>query len=291
MKKKSLKTYLVIFGTLFFLFSLSLGTSSAIRGKMVGLLSFFEGDSQELSERQEIENLRLQINRLNSENAILKEKVLYDVSYSLPTSELTLSRVIFRTLANWDQFLWVNVGSQRNEELGRVVIDKNSPVVSGENVVGVIDYVEKRRSRVRLITDVTLVPSVRVARTVANERLYLAKGELSGSSQVLWRGYSKILKGSGFNYDFRDPKGGPRDLRTGRLMNQKGGEALPLIKVGDLLVTTGMDGVFPPDLKVATVTKILPLKEGDFAYEIEALPTAQDLDELKILFILPPVNN
>ncbi len=35
-----------------------------------------------------------------------------------------------------------------------------------------------------------------------------------------------------------------------------------------------MDGVFPEGLKVARVTKIQALREGDYCYEIEALPLA-----------------
>ena len=61
-----------------------------------------------------------------------------------------------------------------------------------------------------------------------------------------------------------------------------------MLKVNDLLVTTGMDGVFPEGLHVATVTKIRPLKEGDYYYQLEAIPTAGNLEEISIVSILPP---
>jgi cell shape-determining protein MreC len=56
------------------------------------------------------------------------------------------------------------------------------------------------------------------------------------------------------------------------------------------LLTTGFDGVFPPGFCVATVSKVEQLKEGASSYEIEAVSTAQALDELTHVFVLPPVN-
>jgi cell shape-determining protein MreC len=211
---------------------------------------------------------------------ILSEALQLEMAPILPSTEVIAARVIYRSPATWNSSLWINVGRATNEK----VVRKNSPVLVGNHVVGVIDHVEEHQSRVRLITDSALTPSVRATR----EMLHLAKGELYGSSKPLWRSHGTVLKGVGFNYDFPDEKGPSRDLRTGKPMNQKGA-SVPLIMVNDVLVTTGMDGVFPPDLSVATVTKIAPLKEGDFAYEIEAIPTAPDLDNLSLLFVLPPI--
>ena len=67
------------------------------------------------------------------------------------------------------------------------------------------------------------------------------------------------------------------------------GLAIPLIQVHDLLVTTGIDGVFPPGLRVAEVKKVFPLSEGAYTYEIEAIPTAGNLNNLQHVFIIPPV--
>lgn len=120
---------------------------------------------------------------------------------------------------------------------------------------------------------------------------YLAKGELYGTCSSLWRSRSQILKGVGFNYDFPDEEGEALDLRSGRPYNDLTAEGrASLLKVGDLLVTTGMDGIFPPDLQVGFVTKIKPLKEGDIAYELEAKLLAGNLDDLSYVMVLPPVN-
>lgn len=239
------------------------------------------------------------------------------------------AKVIFRDPAQWGSHLWINVGSVDNQRFGKEVVAKNSPVVVGRNVVGVVEEVKSNRALVRLITDTSLHPSVRAVRgsqqnhmllahiemllrlihfreditdrkdlieqlslfkqklDADGSSLYLAKGELQGMSEPLWRGSGIKLKGLGFNYDFSDEEGPARELRTGSL--KMGTDSIPLIHVGDLLVTTGMDGVFPPDLHVGVVTKILPLREGGSAYDLEAMPTVSNIHELTEVFILPPL--
>lgn len=203
-------------------------------------------------------------------------------------SEVIAAKVIFRSPSTWNSSLWINVGHSANKEKGKIIVAKNSPVVVGKSVVGVIDYLGENQSRVRLITDAGLTPSIRVLREDSKGAMLLAKGELQGSSMPLWRTESKILKGTGFNYDFADQEGPGRDLRTGKPLDQSKTPAIPIIKTGDLLVTTGMDGVFPAGLEVAVVTKIFPLREGDYYYELEAIPSAESLEDLTFVFILPP---
>lgn len=244
------------------------------------------------------------------------------------------ARVIFREPIAWSSHFWLNVGEKENEGLGSTVVAKNSPVVIGDRVVGLVDEVSSHKCRVRLITDSGIACSVRAIRGGQQDRLlsteidtllshltiredlwkdendrknsllqlaaiknrldggardeYMAKGELFGSGGALWREHSDILKGVGFNYDFADLEGPERDLRSGTPV---GSEAMAayLLKVGDLLVTTGMDGLFPPDFKVAVVTKIFPLREGGCSYEIEARSVVENLHEIKEVFVLPPL--
>lgn len=197
--------------------------------------------------------------------------------------------VIFRSPASWNNSLWINVGESTNKSLGKVVVAKNSPVLVGTSIIGIIDYVGNSQSRVSLITDPSLSPSVRAVRNYDSEEpLYLAKGEISGSGKPLWRTQRHLLKGTGFNYDFADDKGPARDLRTGAPIDANG-RAIPILQDGDLLVTTGMDGVYPPNLLVAEVTVVHALKEGDYYYELDALPTAGNLDDLSLVFVIPPV--
>ncbi|MFQ5729755.1 MAG: rod shape-determining protein MreC [Waddliaceae bacterium] len=201
------------------------------------------------------------------------------------------AQVIFRSPASWNSSLWINVGKKSNGELGREVIAKNSPVVIGTSVVGVIDYVGNHQSRVRLITDSGLTPSVRAIRVEDGETRYLAKGELRGSTRPLWRGRSPLLKGEGFNYDFPDEEGPARDLRSGEPIGTTSVDVpkMDIVQTDDLLVTTGMDGVFPPGLQVAKVTHIDILKEGDYYYELEARPSVNNLDDLSLVYVIPPL--
>ncbi len=246
------------------------------------------------------------------------------------------AQVIYRDPSSWSSSLWVNVGEEDNQTLGNAIIAKNSPVVLGASLVGVVDFVGKKQSRIRLITDSGLSPSVRAVRgAIQNRELaallqtilsrvetredlfpsteekevfitqvdrlkskinpgwedgYLAKGELHGSSAPFWRSRGQRLKGIGFNFDYADDEGAARELRTGRPVGAYSG-AVPILKEGDLLVTSGLDGVFPPGLLVGTVDWVGPFKEGNYAYEIEAKPCTPHLNDLQTVFILPSLSS
>lgn len=246
------------------------------------------------------------------------------------------AKVVFRDPSFWSSFVWLNVGEKQNISLGETVIAKNSPVVIGNVLVGIVDEVGERQCKVRLLTDSNLFPSVRAIRGGRQDQFfleqvegflqllqtrkelftskeemnlvfssmqkllaklesthassYLAKGELKGSSRPLWRARGQSLKGLGFNYDFPDEEGPARDLRTGEpIGNSSSKTRLALLKEGDLLVTTGLDGVFPAGLEVALVSKVHRLKEGASSYEIEAKALAENFNELSSVFVLPPL--
>ena len=245
------------------------------------------------------------------------------------------AKVVYREPAFWSSLFWIDVGQKDNDALGYELIAYNSPVVIGSVVVGVIDYVGKKQSRVRLITDASVSASVRIIRGSEQNRLlldqlnllidqlkfredlffspeeltntlnilchlhdnlktsvhdrYLAKGELHGSSAPLWRSRQQKLKGVGFNYDYEDEEGPARDLRTGEPLNKQ--DALPeiLLKEGDLLVTTGMDGVFPEGFHVAIVETVKPLEEGAISYDLEAKSLIENFDEIHKVSVLAPL--
>ncbi len=244
------------------------------------------------------------------------------------------ARVVFREPATWSSYLWLNVGEKQNRAVKQQIIAKNSPVVVGKALVGVVEEVFESQCKVRLITDANMKPAVRVARgrqqdhflyeqvvsfidvletrrdlfQTAEERkevlgclqkikknlsqrdgdAYLAKGELHGSSEPLWRARGQRLKGLGFNYDFADREGPARDLRTG-MMRSGDENSVPILQEGDLLVTSGLDGVFPMGLEVGVVTKVECLREGSCAYEIDALAVIDSLEKLNMVSVLPPL--
>ncbi|MDP1880079.1 MAG: rod shape-determining protein MreC [Parachlamydiaceae bacterium] len=244
------------------------------------------------------------------------------------------ARVIFRTFDTWNHFFWINIGETFNENQTEPLIGKNSPVVIGRSIVGVVDFVGKTQSRVRLISDPQLKISVRAARGGENDlRLkdsvdyvleylerrnqsplltdsqielnqslaqlqeqlyapkktkYLAKGEMQGCPSFAKRGANIFLKGVGFNYDFPDENGDWGDLRTGKTFNHFSENNIPIIKPNDILITTGMDGIFPSGFQVGTVTHVDLLKEGDYYFTIQAKPSVSFLEELSLVYVLPP---
>lgn len=243
-----------------------------------------------------------------------------------------LAPVIYRDPSSWSSSLWIQAGQKDNESLGRIVVAKNSPVVIGSSLVGVVEFVGWQQSRVRLITDSGLIVSVRAARGKWQDRKlseltrslekkitpredlplapqektellsllqrlerhtgsedgYYAKGHLQGSSSPFWRSRGLSLKGVGFNYDYPDQEGPARELRTGKPIGASNAQT-PILKTGDLLITSGLDGVFPAGIEVGVVTHINPLSEGAYAYELEAHPTASHFHDLQNVFVLPPL--
>lgn len=358
MTKKNTKAYLFLFIAVLLLLSVPAAFSEKLRGSTMAFfgplwesmvqakssLQIFSGGREDSKWHQKLQHLQLENRMLRDEIKQLRELFQHERHLGkqanigqhkgMPTA--VPARVIFRSPFSWNSSFWINVGNLDNLNLENKVICKNSPVLLGASIVGVIDFVGDRQSRVRLITDSGLSPSVRVVRgqlpnQLLTEQLdslmnrlsvrshlfssheeketfqklldelknklgkdqetwYLAKGELRGHSKPLWRSQGGLLRGIGFNYDFADEKGSARDLRSGAVLDSAvKAAAMPIIKVNDLLVTTGMDGVFPPGLQVAEVTKIELLKEGDYYYELEAKPTAGNLNELSIVFVIPPL--
>lgn len=237
------------------------------------------------------------------------------------------SRVIFREPATWSQMLWIDVGEEDNENLSTEVVQKNSPILVGNSLFGIVERVERKKSLVRLITDPTINVAVRVVRGGAHERMIashidqlislirhekrhelkvkeleifkeqldlmqadelLAKGILHGSSFPLGRSYTQKLSGEGFNYDYDDSKGNRRDLRTGVDYGAKHPELVTLIQEGDLLETSGLDAMFPEGIYVGCVEKVLPLQEGAVSYAIRARSVIPSLDAIKYVQVLPP---
>lgn len=247
------------------------------------------------------------------------------------------AQVIFRDPSSWSSAIWIGLGEADNRAVEKTVIARNSPVLSEDALIGVVEYVGETHSRVRLITDASLVVAVRAMRgggqnreveglatrlaqrarlredlfsseeeqerfvaliETFQKRLHpsfeeelLAKGELCGSGAPLWRSRGNILKGTGFNYDFSDEEGPAKDLRTGRVFSERitSSVAAPLLQVGDLLVTSGLDGLFPPCIPVAIVSKMHSLEMGSCFYELEAKPLVGDLYDLQSVSVLPPL--
>ena len=141
--------------------------------------------------------------------------------------------------------------------IGQVEIDKGSlqgvfigqPVLDADGVVGQVLHVAVQTSQVLLITDSRHAIPVKSVRS------------------------------------------GVRAIATGR--GPVGALDLPYLpnhvdlEVGDALVTSGLDDVFPADLPVAVVSRINRIGEGEFA-EVQATPRGR-LDRIQeVLLVWPP---
>ena len=301
MKRKSILPYFLVFATMLLLISFSKRYEEKARGSVVAFLAPFwqwlssvSHNNPSIAQNEEMQRLSLENQLLKEEMQRLKELAKHQniMQKLLPVQVKVISaRVIFRSPASWNSSLWIDIGETDNECFKQPIIVKNSPVLVGASVIGIIDYVGLHQSRVRLITDSGLTPSVQAMRIdVQNNKWLLAKGELHGNGYPLWRCQGNALHGIGFNTDFPDKEGPARDLRTGKPLDPAAKvPTMPILKEHDLLVTTGMDGVFPPGLHVAEVTSIQLLKEGDYFYELEARPTAGDLNDLSLVFVIAPL--
>ncbi len=172
------------------------------------------------------------------------------------------AQVVLRDPASWSSTLWIDVGNKDNEERGARVIAVHSPVLVGNSLIGVVEYVGTRCSRVRLITDPKLVISV--CGSLGKEHV---KGEVQGSGASLWRSRGQTLIGMGF---------------------LDSGSSSPLVfSPGDVLVTSGLDGVFPQGLYVGVVVHADEAREGSSHYAMEIQLQSSNVDDLSHVSVLP----
>ncbi len=230
----------------------------------------------------------------------------------------TLARIIYRSSSAWDRYFWIDLGKKNNRE--KTVIRLFSPVLVNGTLIGIVDYIAEKQSRVKLITNARLTIPVRVLRKEgidpktnlsldhllslqsvrqnaplyeeltrmktellsAEQGYFPGKGELSGSSGSLWRSDPKLLSGKGFNSDFADKKTPEKAFWV------KKGESSTPVQEGDWLITSGLEGIFPPDIPIAQVTEVAPPEEGSFSASLKARPLTDQWDTLgQVEVILP----
>ena len=49
--------------------------------------------------------------------------------------------MVFREPSSWSSAFWIDVGERQNKALGKNIVAKNSPVLFGTSIVGVVEYV------------------------------------------------------------------------------------------------------------------------------------------------------
>ncbi|MBF5050614.1 Uncharacterized protein CLAVI_000227 [Candidatus Clavichlamydia salmonicola] len=256
----------------------------------------------------------------------LKTSFKEQIKNSLLIPLITLpAQIIYRDPAGWGSSCWINVGKQTNAKTGYCVIEKNSPVVIGNILVGLIDFVGERQSRVRFVTDADIHPAVKVDSGISKnfetikhiesiliylktnidkredlhhslnliEYLAKLKNELQGEIKTLNITLQGTISGAGNPIKKRGStvlKGNAfcfsSSLEKGPLLIDE--KFLPSIQPLDMLITTGTDGIFPPGLSVGKITKIIPPKAGSCNYDLEAISEIPNFNQLSQVFIIPP---
>lgn len=184
-----------------------------------------------------------------------------------------VARPLFRSLDQYSQGIWINAGKREG-------VVNHSPVIVGQTAIGMVDFVDDKQSKVRLINDPKMSVAVRLVRVEEGEVTYLAKGFVQGSS-------GSRLRVEGLNYDFSDDYGPARNLRDGSVTHLLSDENPKMLaQKGDKVLTSGLDGVFPSGLLVGEVSYVYPLKEGDYTMRVDVTPDKNLETPFPLLFVL-----
>lgn len=205
----------------------------------------------------------IEMSNLKTENALLKEiihQLREEANYPKKEGALWVgARVIFREPAAWGCYIWIDKGYQNGEG----IVALFSPVVLGENLLGMIDFISDTVSRVCLITHSKLSIAVEIEGRLSQPVL----GEICGGGYPLWRKELTLLQGLIFNYPY--------------LVYHR--------KNRDLLITSGQDGVFPRGLKVGVITDIEEVKEGAISTPLKAKSLALEEGSLAYVQVLSAI--
>ena len=160
--------------------------------------------------------------------------------------KLNIQTVPARVIAR-DPSVWFNtITINRGSASG---IGLNMPVVTGGGIVGRVVAVSPWTAQVMMITDEKAAAGAIV-------------GQLSGSSAL----------------------GSVRGLGESDLIEMKYVSGLQTVQVGDAVLTTGQDGIYPPGLNVGNVVEVKP-GTATQAHQILIKPSAR-LDQLEEVAVL-----
>ena len=214
-----------------------------VRGAITGISLGFQRYVFLVGVEKENEKLKRELRLTRIENRILLERIRECKSIAYFP--------VYFSPATWSGEIFPVIGRDASALFDSVLVytggkrfSRGTPVLSWQGVVGmVVDYLT-------LSAKVMLLTNINSAIDVVNSR----------------SGVRGVFKG----------EGGER----GRV------EFVPStrdVKVGDLWVTSGMDGVYPPGISVAVTTSIKKMEDEPF-YIIEANPTL-DVYSFKYVFI------
>ena len=197
--------------------------------------------------QKEVDGLRAQL--LEQQLITLRQSALQAENATLRNLNGTMPEVIEKRLVG--EVISTDLNSRVRQRLlinrgGRSGVYKSQPVVSGDGVLGQVYRTGPFSSEIILITD----------------------AEHALPVQVLRSGVRTIANGTGYPTALDLPFV-PRNFD---------------VKVGDVLVTSGLGQVFPYGIPVGRVTKVTR-EPGELLAQIQAAPLAQMDSDREVLFI------
>lgn len=188
-------------------------------------------------------------------------------------------RTTVRDPGEWASFVWVQLPAEQSA--------KNwleCPAIIGDCAVGLVDFVKGERCRVRLLSDAQVSLSVTTPRALGSENQDDDRektcspliGQVRGFGGALWCSSGTLLAGEGYI------PGPPKSALWAHLQKTP---AKRQFAVGDLLVTSGLDGIFPTGLRVGVVTCVetAKLAETRYAFAIQSAVNLHQIDEICLL--------
>jgi rod shape-determining protein MreC len=251
-----------------------------------------------LLEQLKLENTLLN-NQLSSLKCLLQEKNrllhISDTSANSlykPTSEIAIAQILIKDLKPSSFTFWVDIGSNTCQFIG-----KGSPVCFGPYALGIIDYVGKRTSRVRLIADPKLQPSVtairgQAARSWMTDILDAFKADEKLQKNTSQRAIQLIqneLQSGALSEELENGYLTGQKRHAGQeLLRGEGFSKESSLQVGDRLITSGLDGMFPKGLIIGKIIEMTPPPPGALSYGVWIKPIYTK-KRPPYVYILPPM--
>ena len=197
--------------------------------------------------RQESAELKI---RLLQTDAVLREnerlRALFGWAKVSPW-KVKLARVIARDPANW----WRNIHIDLGQRDG---LRADLPVLTADGLVGRVAEVGEARSRVVLVGD----PNCRVAALALDGKVAVDNGVISGGSSVV----------------------DPALVELSYLSRNSG------LKPGQMIVTSGLGGVFPPGIPIGHLVDFRSVEYG--LYTEARVKLAVNLNQLEEVWVKVP---
>lgn len=233
-------------------------------GSMYVPLFGMSGSGQQLAEKAgrallPREGLAREIEQLHKENAELKIRLLQTDAVLRENDRLhalfgwvrvspwkvRLARVIARDPANWWRNLHIDLGKRDG-------VRADLPVLTSEGLVGRVTEVGETRSRVVLLGD----PNCRVAALALEGRAAVDNGVISGGSSVI----------------------DPSLVELSYLSRSSG------LKPGQMIVTSGLGGVFPKGIPIGRLVDFRTVEYGLYTEaRVKLLVNLNELEEVWVM--------